>query len=88
MSRGTWEQHRETHRFRVRGSHPLWPDFPDGSANDELCDSLEGQRPFPIRPATPAAQRSLALTYGRFGLVPVRSPLLGESLLLSLPEGT
>ena len=22
------------HRFRVRGYHPLWPDFPDRSAND------------------------------------------------------
>ena len=26
--------------------------------------------------------------HGRFGLFPVRSPLLGESLLFSLPPGT
>ena len=34
-------------------------------------------------PATPAG-----LHYGRFGLVPVRSPLLGESRLISFPPGT
>ena len=26
--------------------------------------------------------------YLRFGLIPVRSPLLGESLLISIPRGT
>ena len=88
VSRGTWEHRREIHRFRVRGYHPLWPDFPDGSTSNEFSDSLEGLRPFPARPATPAAQRSQALSYGRFGLLPVRSPLLGESSLLSLPEVT
>ena len=35
-------------------------------------------------PITPAH----ALRHRRFGLFPVRSPLLGESLLLSLPPGT
>ena len=37
-----------------------------------------------IRPMTPTH----ALQRRRFGLVPVRSPLLGESLLLSFPPGT
>ena len=41
-----------------------------------------------MRPATPSAQRSQALTCTGFGLFPLRSPLLGESLLLSLPPGT
>ena len=40
------------------------------------------------RPATPAVQRLPAITHDRFSLFPVRSPLLGESLLLSLPAGT
>ncbi len=44
----------------VRGYHPLWPDFPDGSGY--------------------AIQAT--------GLVPVRSPLLGESRLISFPPGT
>ena len=39
-------------------------------------------------PATPSAQRSRAMTCGRFRLFPFRSPLLGESLLPFLPEGT
>jgi hypothetical protein len=48
--------------FRVRGYHPLWPDFPDSSTNS--------------RRLTPT------------GLVPVRSPLLGESRLISFPPVT
>ena len=39
-------------------------------------------------PATPVAQRAQALTCSRFRLIPFRSPLLGESRLLSLPGGT
>ena len=35
-------------------------------------------------PTTPHARRARK----RFGLLPVRSPLLGESLLFSLPRGT
>ena len=48
-------------RFRVRGYHPLSPDFPDRStnANNITCR-----------------------------LFPVRSPLLGESQLISFPLGT
>ena len=50
------------HPFRLRGYHPLWPDFPDSSTNS--------------RRLTPT------------GLVPVRSPLLGESRLMSFPPVT
>ena len=39
-------------------------------------------------PATPSIQRPRAYTYRGFRLFPVRSPLLGESRLLSLPPGT
>jgi hypothetical protein len=39
-------------------------------------------------PTTPVTQRLLAFTRDRFGLFPFRSPLLRESLLLSLPVGT
>ena len=48
--------------FRVRGYHPLRPDFPDSSTNS--------------RRLTPT------------GLVPVRSPLLRESRLMSFPPVT
>ena len=48
--------------FRVRGYHPLWPDFPDRSTKlDRLVPT---------------------------GLFRVRSPLLTESRLISLPPGT
>src|SRR5206468_11150834 len=39
-------------------------------------------------PTTPNWQRHQALTPARFGLIPFRSPLLRESLLLSSPRGT
>ena len=39
-------------------------------------------------PTTPSWQRHQALTPARFGLIPFRSPLLRESLLLSSPRGT
>ena len=39
-------------------------------------------------PATPTMQRLPAITHDRFSLFRVRSPLLTESLLLSLPVGT
>ena len=42
----------------------------------------------PPRPTTPDRQRHQALTPARFGLIPFRSPLLRESLLLSTPRGT
>ena len=42
----------------------------------------------PRPPTTPAVQRIHALPDRRFGLLPVRSSLLRESRLLSLPPGT
>jgi hypothetical protein len=49
-----------TNVLPVRGCHPLWPAFPDGSGSDPHAT----------------------------GLVPFRSPLLGESLLMSFPPAT
>ncbi len=42
----------------------------------------------PSRPTTPGRQRHQALPPDRFRLIPFRSPLLRESLLLSSPRGT
>ena len=39
-------------------------------------------------PATPQQQRLQAVASLRFGLFPVRSPLLGESRLISVPLAT
>jgi hypothetical protein len=41
-----------------------------------------------VGPTTPARQRRRAITPHRFRLIPVRSPLLRESRLLSLPHPT
>ena len=61
--------------FRVRGCHPLRPAFPGAFRYDRF---------FRIAcPTTPRAPRR-----PRFGLVPFRSPLLGESLLFSFPPTT
>jgi hypothetical protein len=48
--------------------------------------SLRGGTTF--APTTPLEKRPRAITLQRFGLIPVRSPLLGESRLLSFPGGT
>ena len=61
--------------LRLRGCHPLWPFFPERSAR---IDCTMSQSYYP----------SGALLRRWFGLFPGRSPLLGESLLFSLPGGT
>jgi len=63
----------EVSEFRARAFHPLWGTFP-GS-----CTILQH---IPYRgPATPSPRQW-------FGLLPVRSPLLGESRLFSFPPVT
>ena len=61
--------------LRVRDCHPLRCDFPDASTHDR---GSTVRSYYPCRASLP----------DRFGLFPVRSPLLGESLLFSLPGGT
>ena len=61
--------------FRIRDSHPLWCAFP-GTFRYAFGRVLQG-------PTTPAR-----FDPHGFGLFPVRSPLLRESLLISLPPGT
>ena len=61
--------------LRVRNCHPLRSVFPGSSPRDHRATARSY---YPVY-ATP---------HTRFGLFPVRSPLLGESLLFSLPAGT
>ncbi len=60
--------------LRVRGCHTLWPFFPKRST------SILNLRRSPTTPTMPK--------HYWFGLIPVRSPLLRESLLFSSPPGT
>jgi hypothetical protein len=62
--------------------------FQASSATHAISYSLPDQQLRLSGPATPVTQRLLAITRGRFGLFPFRSPLLRESRLLSLPVGT
>ncbi len=61
-------------RLRLRDCHPLWCRFPKGFGSARSIPRLRPRDPgrCPVR----------------FGLVPVRSPLLRESRLISFPPGT
>ena len=52
------------------------------------CLPVSDRQITPKSPTTPIMQRPPAITHDRFGLFRVRSPLLTESLLFSLPDGT
>ena len=84
--RDTWDTLRAIAAFRLRGWHPLWLAFQCHSSIQRCnaCTSVEVRK----SPATPTMQRLPAITHDRFGLFRVRSPLLTESLLFSLPVGT
>ena len=66
--------------FRLRGFHLLWRSFPAPSAKPA---SFVTPRRNALQPHCNAVSFTL-----RFGLFPVRSPLLRESRLLSFPRGT
>ena len=64
------------------------PAFQQCSTNTTLCNSLAGLWPCQSCPTTIQAATPIRLHHSNFGLFPVRSPLLRESLLISLPPGT
>ena len=69
----------ESARCRLRGCHPLWPIVPDRSTNKLIGNSPVLHR---TGPTTPPCK------HDGLGYVRVRSPLLAESLLISVPVGT
>ena len=78
----------ETDSFRLRDCHLLWCAFPGASAINPFCNSPMEPELHPVEPRNPAHATLPGLTHARFRLFPVRSPLLRESHLLSLPEDT
>jgi hypothetical protein len=64
---------------RLPGCHRLWPIVPDRSTSRLVCHSPALR---PNRSYNPTVQARW------FGLFRVRSPLLAESLLFSIPGGT
>ena len=83
---GFWP--RKPGSFRLRDYHPLWSAFPDRSARSRVSDFPAGLWPRPARSCNPRPATPTGLAQTGFGLFPVRSPLLGESRLLSFPPGT
>ena len=81
-------QTREPHSFRLRDCHPVSSTVPDRSARRSVSHSPVPLQRHPVRPYNTVDTTPAGLTYRRFGLFPVRSPLLGESHLLSFPPGT
>jgi hypothetical protein len=66
--------------FRLRDSHPLWLSVPGAfSYTNDFVTSR-------VNPET--APQPCPYCYWQFGLFPFRSPLLRESHLISLPQGT
>ena len=72
VPRATRDAATLTNPFQLRDYHPLWSHFPELFVYEFVAD-IAVPLPRPI---------------GRFRLFPVRSPLLRESLLLSLPVAT
>jgi len=62
--------------------------FQNTSTRPQLCDSARGLVPSHSISHDPGPARPPGLTLDRFRLIPFRSPLLRESLLLSSPRGT
>ena len=71
--RPIWDTSGLSKNLRLKGFHPLWPDFPVRSPGLENAVS---------RSRNPGKQAS------RFGLSRFRSPLLTRSRLISVPAGT
>ena len=75
-----------TNSLRLRGCHPLWPAFPDRYAL--LFAQVAALPHRPPSPYNPRGTTPTGLTCREFRLFPVRSPLLRESRLISLPRAT
>ena len=74
--------------FRIKGFHLLWPAFPCRFARSRFCNRLRTGKGPCQGPATPVRRSLAAACSYRFRLLRVRSPLLAQSRLISLPPGT
>ena len=79
---------RKSDLFRLRDYHSLWFRFPANSAINQIFNFPTEPELHPKKPHDTEYATLPGLTHIRFRLFPVRSPLLGESLLFSLPAGT
>jgi hypothetical protein len=89
VSRGTWERCRRGTEPFAYGAITLYGcSFQKPSARLVLCNSPIRSQPDQAASRNPGETRLASLTFLRFRLVRVRSPLLTESQLLFFPGGT
>jgi hypothetical protein len=88
VSRGTWVAAPSQNDVPYRTITVSGPAFQRGSSAILVSYSVFRLPPELAAPTTLTRQRRQALTPGEFGLFRVRSPLLAESRLISLPRGT
>ena len=74
--------------FQIQGCHLLWPAFPDRSTKILIFNLPTAPYRRQTKPYNTTATTHTGLTSLWFGLFPFRSPLLGESRLISIPAGT
>ena len=79
---------RKSDSFRLQDYHLLWLAFPGYSAINQIGNFPTAPEYRPIEPHDSEYTTLPGLAYIRFGLFPVRSPLLRESQLLSVPADT
>ena len=78
MPRGTRDPRSPPPHFRLQGCYPLWPAFPDRSTS--MAYGAQTRQSPPPGPTTPPRKRLPPITSRWFGLFPLRSPLLRESM--------
>ena len=79
---------RKSHEFNLQDCHLLWFVFPDDSVIHMFGNFPTNPKLCQIGSHDPGYTTLSGLTYIRFRLIPVRSPLLRKSLLFSFPGGT
>src|SRR5262249_22959265 len=61
---------KEPSRFRLRGYHPLWPAFPDRSANVSVSDPSARSPSGPTAAHNPLPTTPVSLNIGRVSALP------------------
>src|SRR5664280_1622948 len=75
-------------QFRLRDVCPLWCVVPHASTTTWFCNSCRTRTRLGTSALQPQTDNACPLTSAWFGLIPFRSPLLRESLLIYFPRGT
>ena len=86
--RVTWENTSESHTYTYGAITLYGATFQWTSTSHTISYSVTRRQTDPSAPTTPQMQPLPGITHIRFSLIRFRSPLLPESRLFSLPEGT